>query len=116
MSAYLSTIILLLLSNSFMLCAWYLHLNIRWLDNKSMIVASLLCWVIAFVEYQFHIPANRIGRAVYSLEQLQIMQIGISLLLFIPFSILVMKNSFKMDYVYAMIFMIIAAYFIFRSK
>jgi uncharacterized protein len=116
MSAYVSTILLLLVSNGFMLCAWYLHLNIKWLDNKAMVMASLLSWGIAFFEYQFHIPANRIGREVYSLEQLQIMQVGISLLMFIPFSMLVMKSSFKWDYVIATVLLIGAAYFIFRSK
>lgn len=116
MSIALKTIGLLILSNTFMLSAWYLHLNIPQLQKKPLIVASLLSWGIAFIEYQFHIPANRIGIGVFTLDQLQIIQVGMSLLMFIPFSMIVMKTPFRWDYIYAMVFLSIAAYFIFRPK
>lgn len=99
-----------------MLSAWYLHLNIKWFNNKAFFWAALFSWAIAFFEYQFHIPANRIGDKVFSLGQLQLLQVIISLIMFIPFSMFVLKKPWDSDYFIAMIFMCIGAYFIFRSK
>lgn len=113
MSYAVTTIILLTFSNIFMLCAWYLHL--KWLDQKYWLVAALASWGIAFIEYMFHIPANRIGAQTFTLDQLQIIQIGMSLLMFIPFSLFVMNKPFKMDYLYAALCIGAAAYFIFRK-
>ena len=116
MNPIVKTFILLVFSNSFMLTAWYFHLNFKWLDNKSMLIASVMSWGIAFFEFLFHIPANRIGSEAMSLGQLQILQVGMSLLMFIPFSVVVMKAPIKWDYVYASILIIIAAYLIFRNN
>lgn len=116
MSASVKTILLLLLSNIFMLTAWYLHLKIKFLDGKPFFIAALFSWAIAFFEYQVHIPANRIGIDAFSLHQLQILQITISLVMFIPFSMLVMDKKFNWDYVFASILLIFASYFIFRAK
>ena len=116
MSPGLKTILLLLVSNFFMLCAWYLHLNFKFLQGKPMFIAALMGWGIAFFEYQVHIPANRIGIEVYNLSQLQVLQITISLIMFIPFSIFVMNKRFDWDYVLASVFLVLASYFIFRSK
>lgn len=113
MSVLLKTILLLCASNIFMLCAWYLHL--KWLDQKHWFVAAMLSWGIAFFEYNFHIPANRIGSQELSLMQLQVIQIGISLLMFIPFSIIAMNKPIKIDYVWAVFCLVAAAYFIFRK-
>ena len=107
------TILLLIVSNFFMLSAWYLHL--KYLDHKAWYIAALASWGIAFFEYSVHIPANRIGSTELSLFQLQILQIGMSLLMFIPFAIFVMGQPFKTDYYWAAGFMSAAAYFIFRS-
>lgn len=107
------TILLLTVSNIFMLTAWYLHL--RFLGSKVWIVAALASWGIAFFEYLVHIPANRIGHAELSLSQLQIIQIGMSLLMFIPFSMIVMKTPVKLDYVWAALCLAGAAYFVFRE-
>jgi hypothetical protein len=96
-----------------MLCAWYLHL--KWLDQKHWYIAAMVSWGIAFFEYNFHIPANRIGSQELSLTQLQIIQIGISLLLFIPFSLFVMNKPIKLDYIWAAICLVGAAFFIFRK-
>jgi len=115
MSPVLKTILLLVISNTFMLTAWYLHLNVKWLDGKSFILASILSWGIAFFEYQFHIPANRIGNTIFSLAQLQIIQVGMSLLIFIPFSVFVMKTPLKWDYFVASLLIVLAAYLIFRN-
>jgi uncharacterized protein (DUF486 family) len=113
MSILSKTILLLCVSNFFMLCAWYLHL--KWFGDKHWFIAALISWGIAFVEYNFHIPANRIGSQALSLPQLQILQIGMSLLLFIPFSILVMNKPIKLDYIWATCCIIMAAFFIFRK-
>lgn len=113
MSVLTKTILLLTASNAFMLTAWYLHL--KYLNEKHWFTAVLVSWGIAFLEYNFHIPANRIGHAELSLTQLQIIQIGMSLLLFIPFSMIVMGKPIKMDYVWASFCLVGAAYFIFRN-
>jgi len=113
MSVLVKTILLLTASNFFMLCAWYLHL--KWLDQKHWYIAAMVSWGIAFFEYNFHIPANRIGSQELSLTQLQIIQIGISLLLFIPFSLFVMNKPIKLDYIWAAICLVGAAFFIFRK-
>ncbi len=113
LSVLVKTILLLSASNIFMLCAWYLHL--RWLDQKHWFIAAMVSWGIAFFEYNFHIPANRIGSQELSLMQLQVIQIGISLLMFIPFSIIAMNKPIKIDYIWAVMCLVAAAYFIFRK-
>lgn len=113
MSVLVKTILLLTASNFFMLCAWYLHLN--WLNQKHWYIAAMVSWGIAFLEYNFHIPANRIGSQELSLTQLQIIQIGMSLLLFIPFSLLVMNKPIKLDYIWAALCLVGAAFFIFKK-
>jgi len=75
----------------------------------------LASWGIAFFEYMVHIPANRIGSQQFALDELQIIQIGMSLILFIPFSMILMGKPFKLDYIYASLCMVGAAYFIFRK-
>lgn len=107
------TIILLTFSNFFMLSAWYLHL--KYLDHKPWYIAALASWGIAFFEYSVHIPANRIGSSELTLFQLQILQVGMSLLMFVPFAIFIMGQPFKTDYYWAAICMSAAAYFIFRA-
>lgn len=104
---------LLILSNIFMTFAWYAHL--RNLSDKPWWIAALLSWGIALAEYLFQVPANRIGYASYSLAQLKITQEVITLLVFIPFSILYMGEGFKTDFVWAGLCLVGAVYFIFRS-
>ncbi len=107
------TILLLSASNCFMLTAWYLHL--KYLSEKPWYLAVLASWAIAFLEYNFHIPANRIGHAQFDLSQLQILQVGMSLLLFVPFSLVVMGTPVKLDYIWASLCLLGAAYFLFRG-
>jgi len=113
MSVLTKTVLLLMVSNCFMLTAWYFHLK-QWYD-KPWYIAVLLSWCIAFFEYTVHIPANRIGSTSLLLPQLQILQIGMSLLLFIPFSIIVMGARIKYDYIWAAFCLTGATYFIFRG-
>ncbi len=113
MPVLLQTLLLLVISNIFMLSAWYLHLKL--FGDKHWYLVVLISWGIAFIEYNFHIPANRIGSQQLTVSQLQILQIGMSLLMFIPFSIFVMNKPIKLDYIYAMICLFFAAFFIFRK-
>lgn len=75
----------------------------------------LMGWAIAFFEYLFMIPANRIGYSVMNVAQLKILQEVISLVMFVPFMVLFMKEPLKMNYVYAGLCMIGAVYFIFKE-
>jgi uncharacterized protein (DUF486 family) len=113
MSVLTRTVLLLIISNVFMLTAWYLHL--KTLYHRPWYIASLVSWGIAFFEYTVHIPANRIGHLELTLSQLQVLQVGMSLLIFIPFAIFVMGQPVKLDYVWAALCLLGAAYFIFRG-
>lgn len=108
------TIILLSLSNVFMTFAWYAHL--KELSTKPWLIAALASWGVAFFEYMLQVPANRIGYTVLSLGQLKILQEIITLSVFVPFAFFYMKEPLKMDYLWAGLCILGAAYFIFRSK
>jgi hypothetical protein len=94
--------------------AWYAHLR-NW-ENKKWYLAAVLSWSIAFFEYLFQVPANRIGYTALSLPQLKIMQEIITLSVFAPFSIYYMRQPLKWDYLWASFCLLGAAYFMFRSK
>ncbi len=108
------TVVLLVISNIFMTFAWYAHL--RDLKSKPLLIAILVSWSIAFFEYLFQVPANRIGHTALSLPQLKILQEVITLSVFIPFAVFYMKSPLTMNYLYAGICMIGAVYFIFRPQ
>jgi uncharacterized protein (DUF486 family) len=105
--------LLLAASNLFMTFAWYAHL--RNMQGRAWWVAALASWGIALFEYLLQVPANRIGYTVLSLGQLKIMQEVITLAVFVPFAFLYMDQPLKLDYVWAAICMVGAAYFIFRA-
>lgn len=109
----LQTAALLTASNLFMTYAWYGHL--KNLADKPWYVAALISWGIALFEYLLQVPANRIGAQAMSLGQLKILQEIITLSVFVPFAVLVMGQSLKLDYLWAGLCMLGAAYFIFRS-
>jgi hypothetical protein len=90
---------LLVLSNVFMTFAWYAHL--KELNHKPWYLAALASWGIALVEYLFQVPGNRIGYTVMTLPQLKILQEVITLLVFVPFVVLYMKQGLKLDYLWA---------------
>ncbi|MFY9253895.1 MAG: DMT family protein, partial [Fuerstiella sp.] len=95
MRPFAVTILLLLCSNVFMTFAWYAHL--KNLSAKPWIVAVLVSWGIAFFEYVLQVPANRAGIAVMKLGQLKILQEVIALSVFVPFSVLYMKEKLTLD-------------------
>jgi len=105
---------LLVLSNVFMTFAWYAHL--RTLNGKPWIVAALVSWGIALFEYLLQVPANRIGHEVMSVGQLKIMQEIITLSVFVPFAYFYLREPLKLDYLWAGLCILGAAYFVFRDK
>lgn len=88
-SPQVAPILLLALSNVFMTFAWYGHLKYR---SAPLMLAILVSWGIAFVEYCLAVPANRMGRAVYSTAELKTMQEAITLCVFVGFSWLVLRE------------------------
>jgi uncharacterized protein (DUF486 family) len=107
------TVCLLIASNVFMTFAWYAHL--KDLNNKPWYVAALISWSIALFEYLLQVPANRIGYTALDLPKLKIIQEVITLSVFVPFAIFYMKQSFRMDFVWAALCLCGAVYFIFRN-
>jgi uncharacterized protein (DUF486 family) len=108
------SILLLICSNVFMTFAWYAHL--KELSSKPWIIAALVSWGIALLEYLFQVPANRIGHQVLSVGELKIMQEIITLTVFVPFAIFYLKENLKLDYLWAGLCLLGAAYFMFRSR
>ena len=108
------TIGLLLCSNVFMTFAWYAHL--KELNNKPWILAALVSWGIALVEYLFQVPANRVGYTLLSVGELKIIQEVITLSIFVPFSVFYMREPLKLDYLWAGLCLVGAVYFMFRDK
>lgn len=106
-------ILLLFLSNIFMTFAWYGHL--KSLKHSALWIAILISWGIAFFEYLLQVPANRLGSEQYTLPQLKIIQEVITMVVFAGFSVLYMKQSLKLDFLWAGLCLVGAVYFIFRS-
>ena len=94
--------------------AWYGHL--KNLSGKTWIIDALISWGIALFEYLIQVPANRIGFQVMTLGQLKILQEVITLTVFVPFSILYMKENFRLDYLWAGLCILGAVFFLFRYK
>jgi len=111
--AIIKTITLLVGSNIFMTYAWYGHL--RDLRSRSIAIAILLSWCVAFFEYCLQVPANRIGYETLSLAQLKVIQEIITICVFAGFAKVYMKEQFRLDYVWAGVCLVGAAYFMFRG-
>lgn len=124
MIKYLSTICLLFLSNSFMTMAWYGHLKFFGKGSSHALtpvwIIILISWGIAFFEYCFQVPANRIGSSElggpFSLVQLKVIQEVITLIVFMIFSVVVFKNvHFTANHFIGFGFLVVAVYFIFKA-
>ena len=117
------TILLLVLSNTFMTFAWYGHLKfkeIKWSASLPLITIILISWGIALFEYILQVPANRIGFKNYggpfSLVELKVIQEVITLVVFVVFSLLFFKTeSFRWNHLIGFIFLILAVYFVFKK-
>ncbi len=105
-------IIFLTISNVFMTFAWYGHLKFK---NSALWAVILVSWLIAFLEYCFQVPANRIGHEFFSAAQLKTMQEVITLIVFSFFSVFYLKEEFKWNYFVGFIFIIFAVFFIFKK-
>ncbi|HQG48999.1 MAG TPA: DMT family protein [Sedimentisphaerales bacterium] len=114
MRVIVTTAFLLCCSNVFMTFAWYGHL--KNLCHKPWILAALVSWGIAFFEYMIQVPANRIGHEALNVGQLKILQEVITLAIFVPFSVLYMKEPLRWDYLWAGLCVLGAVFFIFREK
>src|SRR5262245_12660054 len=114
MPIWLQTTVLLIASNLFMTYAWYGHLKV--LADRPWYVAAFIAWCIAFFEYQLQVPANRIGYTTLSLPQLKILQEVITLAVFVPFSVLYMRQQLRLDFLWAGLCLIGAVYFMFRGQ
>ena len=114
MPVILRTAGLLVLSNLFMTFAWYAHL--KNLSERPWYVAALVSWGIALFEYLLQVPANRIGYTTLSLGQLKILQEAITLLVFVPFAIVYMKQPPRLDFLWAALCIVGAVYFVFRGQ
>ena len=105
-------VVLLTFSNLFMTYAWYGHL--KDFRARPLIVVVLLSWGVAFFEYCLQVPANRIGSQFLSLAQLKVMQEVITMCVFAAFAVVYMKQKLSMDFMYAGVCLVGAAYFMFR--
>ena len=114
MRPLLLTVLLLSLSNVFMTFAWYAHL--KELSHKPWLIAALVSWGIAFFEYMLQVPGNRIGFSVMSVAQLKILQEVITLSVFVPFAVFYLKEPIKLDYLWALLCILGAVFFILRSR
>ncbi|MCS3454271.1 uncharacterized protein (DUF486 family) [Aeromonas sp. BIGb0405] len=114
MNPILTSIGLLICSNVFMTFAWYAHL--KEMNHKPWIIAALVSWGIALLEYLFQVPANRIGHTVLNVGQLKILQEVITLTIFVPFSVFYLKEDLKWDYLWAGLCIMGAVFFVFREK
>ncbi len=110
----LRTILLLTLSNVFMTFAWYGHL--KTLNDRKWYVAAIVSWGIALFEYLLQVPANRTGYTVMTLPQLKILQEAIALAVFAPFAVYYMRQPLRLDYLWAALCIMGAAYFMFRGQ
>lgn len=117
------TVLLLIASNTFMTFAWYGHLKFKefkLFDNLNLFIIILISWGIAFFEYCFQVPANRMGYngngGSFSLVELKVLQEVITLSVFTIFSLLFFKTeTFKLNHFIGFAFLILAVYFIFKK-
>ena len=112
MIRFVIPIIFLTISNIFMTFAWYGHLKVK---AAPIFLLILISWGIAFFEYCFQVPANRIGHEVYNAAQLKTIQEIITLIVFSFFSVFFLKEQFKWNYLAGFILIVIAAFLIFKK-
>ena len=105
-------IILLVIANIFMTFAWYGHLRFK---DKSLWLIIVVSWLIAFIEYCFQVPANRIGHAYFSAAQLKGFQEIITLAVFAVFSITYLKEPLRWNHYAGFVLLVLAAILIVKK-
>jgi uncharacterized protein len=118
----LITIFFLLVSNTFMTFAWYGHLKFKemeWGRNLGLFSVILISWGLAFFEYLFQVPANRIGfrenGGPFSLVELKTIQEAITLIIFMLFSMVVFKQKFEWNHILGFCLLVAAVFVIFKK-
>ena len=106
-------ILLLVASNVFMTVAWYGHLKFK---TSPLWLAVIASWGIAFVEYWFAVPANRIGHEVYSAAELKTMQEVITLVVFAGFSVFVLGEGLTWRHAVGFALIAAGAAFVFQGR
>ena len=106
------TIVLLTISNIFMTFAWYGHLKYREVPLYKVIAAS---WLIAFFEYCFQVPANRIGSYEFTAAQLKTIQEVVTLSVFAVFSTFYLNQPVTWNQLIGFALIAGGAFFIFRA-
>jgi len=117
------TILLLIVSNTFMTFAWYGHLKFaewKWFNKLGLVSVVLISWGIALFEYGFQVPANKIGfkenGGPFTLIQLKVLQEVITLIVFVIFTVIFFKKeTFRLNHLIGFTFLILAVYFIFKK-
>ena len=110
--AMIAPIFMLVASNIFMTFAWYGHLKV---EHRPIWLLVLVSWGIAFFEYCLAVPANRIGREVYSPAELKTMQEVITLAVFAVFSITYLGERFTLNHMIGFALIAAGAVFIFKG-
>ena len=113
------TVAMLVASNLFMTFAWYWHLRAQKPGTSSwpLLAIILVSWLIALVEYIIAVPANRLGAASgLNVAQLKIIQEVVTVCVFVPFMILFMGEKWRWDYLWALLCMVGAVYFVNRAR
>jgi hypothetical protein len=108
----MKTIALLTVSNVFMTVAWYGHLNYK---TAPLVKVILISWGIAFLEYCFQVPANRIGHYQFSAAQLKTIQEVITLVVFSVFSVTFLREELKWNYLVGFALILAATFFVFKK-
>jgi len=111
-SAKFTPILLLLASNLFMTFAWYGHLRFKEVPLVGVVLAS---WGIAFIEYCLAVPANRYGHAVYSAAELKTLQEVITLIVFVGFSVVYLKEPIGWNHAVGFALIAAGAFFVFQK-
>ena len=107
------TIILLAISNLFMVAAWYGHLRFK---HAPLWLAVIASWGIAFFEYCFQAPANRWGHGQFTAAQLRVIAEVLNIAIFAVFSIWYLQEKFRWNYALAFLFLIAAVIVVFMGR
>lgn len=106
------SVVLLFFSNLFMTTAWYWHLKFK---TESLWKVILISWLIAFLEYCIAVPANRIGSYQFNAFELKTIQEVVSLLVFVGFAVLYLKEEVKWNYLVGFLLIVLAVFFVFKK-
>ncbi len=123
MSRALSTLLLLMASNTFMTIAWYGHLrfkDISFLKNAGLFTTILISWGIALLEYSLMVPANKLGSSItggpFNMWQLKLIQEVVSISVFVIFTLIFFKTeTLRWNHLIGFVFLLAAVYFFFKK-